>query len=296
VKKNEAVMKTMFPGSFEAGVPEYREHWKDFIFILDTSVFLSLYHKKPEEVSHIIELLDTLSPKIWIPYQVAKVYLDKREYVIAEERQECQKLKEAMEMEITNLKGLVQNSCNPVISGLTEKMKDIERSMRSFQQALLESINGHISSETDEILEQLSDIIVEDRIGAPLSYQCIEAMDKEAQTRAAYMMPPFIHSEETGLKQYSSLIQWKQILQHIKKCRLPAVFITDGHPNDWWKQIDTDLYSVRAELINELNSDLKVFFQITELDQFRKYAEILFEELGKDSHIVDFDSFSRQAK
>src|SRR6056297_237108 len=108
-------MKRLFPGSFEPGLDDFRMYWNDCVFILDHSVFLSLYRKDNESVKQIIDFLTIIAPKIWIPYQSAKTYLDSRERVIAEEIRECHEFKTALNQELQSLHQFVADSRNPIL-------------------------------------------------------------------------------------------------------------------------------------------------------------------------------------
>ncbi len=73
----------------------------------------------------------------------------------------------------------------------------------------------------------------------------IDQLQEEAERREAYQLPPFIHRDEVGLKQYESILQWIQIVTHVKNERSPALFITSGHPKDWWQSVDTNTFTSR---------------------------------------------------
>lgn len=279
-------MKKLFPGSFEPGLEDFRSHWNDCVFILDPSVFLSLYRKDSKSVQQTIDFLQVLSPKIWIPYQAAKTYLDSRERIIAEEIRECHEFKSALNQELQSFKRCIEDSRNPILMNVNDSFKNIQEAVDLFHEQLAENMEEHFSFESDAILEQLSEVIIQDRVGASLNYEEISGIEKESKMREELLMPPFPEHQEEGLKQFTSLVLWKQIMYHVKKERIPAVFITDGHPSSWWKTIDADMYSVRSELINELNNDLKVFFQIVELQRFKGFADQILTEIHDTETLV----------
>lgn len=289
-------MRSMFPGSFEPSAGDILSQWEECIFIIDSSVFISLYHKSSEEFDKVISLLERNKHQIWIPYQAAKIYLDRRELVIAEELKEGQQLRDRLTEEYERIAGYVKDSTNPLIMKLEGDLDILKAALGSFNTRIDENMRSFISYESDRILEALSDIITNDRVGSPVSYQMIETLEEESAQRDLQHLPPFEVEGESGMKRFSALLEWKQIISHIKKVRQPALFITEGHPFHWWKRIDSEVYSPHADLINELNNELRVFFHVCELERFME-VEKLSEAYTTDPQdkLLSFDSSVKEA-
>ena len=78
-------MRQLFPGYYEPSSHEIEEMWRTCVFVFDTNMLLNMYRYSAEARESLFEVLDRLEDRLWIPYQVALEYHDRRMVVIAEQ-------------------------------------------------------------------------------------------------------------------------------------------------------------------------------------------------------------------
>ena len=77
-------MRELFPGFYKRTDKELSECWQEGIFVFDTNMLLNVYRYASETRDRYFEILDILKKRnqLWIPYQAAYEYQDRRIDVI----------------------------------------------------------------------------------------------------------------------------------------------------------------------------------------------------------------------
>ena len=290
-----ADMKGLFPQF--AGVPQgdFSAIWKDAVFVFDTNVLLNLYRYRPAARDQLLNILNQLSPRIWIPHHVGLEFQRNRLNVIAEQIRRFAEVRRTVEraksdllagldkLQLTRRQSPIDPS--PLTSGfmkLTEEFIAGIDSLEGAQQKV---------SQPDPLKDQIESLF-DGRIGSPPSDQAaLEELYKEADVRFAKQVPPGFrdankdknsdeHHVAGGLcyrRKYGDFVVWKQLLQHAKSAGLKSViFITDDAKEDWWWIIESDgpkTIGPRPELIEEARLQAGIgSFLMYSPELFLKYA------------------------
>src|SRR5450755_3086885 len=77
-------MRNLFPGFYKRSEEELSKIWQEGIFVFDTNMLLNIYRYTQKTRARYLEILDLLKQRnqLWIPYQVAYEYQDRRMNVI----------------------------------------------------------------------------------------------------------------------------------------------------------------------------------------------------------------------
>src|SRR5258708_28747318 len=77
-------MRNLFPGFYKRSEEEFSKIWQEGIFVFDTNMLLNVYRYTQKTRDRYLEILDLLKQRnqLWIPYQVAYEYQDRRINVI----------------------------------------------------------------------------------------------------------------------------------------------------------------------------------------------------------------------
>src|SRR6266446_4205526 len=77
-------MRNLFPGFYKRSEEELSKIWQEGIFVFDTNMLLNIYRYTQKTRARYLEILDVLKQRnqLWIPYQVAYEYQDRRITVI----------------------------------------------------------------------------------------------------------------------------------------------------------------------------------------------------------------------
>src|SRR5258708_8721166 len=78
-------MRKMFPGYYRPTKEEFFKMWEEATFAFDTNILLNTYRYTAETQKKIFEILEQLKDRIWLPYQVAFEYHERRLDVISEQ-------------------------------------------------------------------------------------------------------------------------------------------------------------------------------------------------------------------
>lgn len=301
-------MKGLFPEYDDSTGADYALAWQSALFIFDTNVLLNLYRYQSATRDELLNVLEQLSSRIWIPHHVALEFQRNRHTVIAEQnrrfsevRNTVNKATSGLSQELDKLQLKKRHSLiNPdkLINGISDLvitfMEELE-TLQGDQQALAGA------DPLKERIEQLFD----GRVGeGPLTQTAIDELYKTAELRFKNKIPPGYCDEKkereegddlysyAGLvykRKFGDYVVWSQIIDHSKNVKPQAiVFVTDDMKEDWWRRIvaeGTKTLGPRPELIEELRRVAGVPKLIMyNPEGFLKYAsEYLKATVSKDT-------------
>lgn len=279
-------MKGLFPQYDYSASTDFAETWKTALFVFDTNVLLNLYRYQERTREELLETLEKLTDRIWIPHHVALEFQRNRLTVIAAQGRrfsEIRKVIDKAKLDLTNgINGLQLTKRHtlinpePLTTGFekltTEFLSELDKLQQS-QQTL---------NSPDPIKDRIEQIF-DGKVGAAFASQDeVDKKSKTAEARYKAKIPPgykddekdkdgpdeFYHHGIIYKRKYGDFFVWSQILDHAVNCpQRKVVFITDDAKEDWWKQVDFDgpkTLGPRAELIDEATN-------IGKLDTFLMY-------------------------
>ncbi len=298
-------MKGLFPqyaGSFSQ---DYGKVWSRALFVFDTNVLLNLYRYRTGTRDELLNVLEHLSARIWIPHHVALEFQRNRLKVIAEQgklfsevRRTIDKTRKALLGDLEKLQLQKRHSLinpQPLLDGFEKLVDDyfaeLDR-LKETQQKL---------SAPDPLKEKI-EAIFDGRVGAaPKDQAEIDELYKDAERRFRLEIPPgykdadkdkdelaeYVHGQLTYKRKYGDYLVWKQLLCHVKANKSKSVIlVTDDAKQDWWWKIDSDgpkKIGPRPELIEEarLASDVDSFIMYNP-EEFLKHAKKFLEAQVSD--------------
>lgn len=100
-------MKNLFPGFYTPNKSDFSKLWGNATFIFDTNVLLNLYRYQSSTRDELLNFIEKLSSKVWIPYHVALEYQRNRLVVISSQHKRYSEVRKIVESSINDLeKGL----------------------------------------------------------------------------------------------------------------------------------------------------------------------------------------------
>lgn len=288
-------MKSKFNIFYKPSEEEHRKIWDDSIFVLDTNILLNLYRYTDTTRNELINILEKLNKRVWIPHQVAMEYHFNRSKVIVEQQVAYQQFIKA-----------IKETSDESISFFKEKVKKLKKRHKAID---IKDIETRIRNEFNsikndlEILEnehpnlQLQDTILdeitrlfEEKVGEAYTQEKLDEIFKEGQKRYEASIPPGYEDEKDkkGKKKYfqnliiedmyGDLIIWNQIMDHAIDNSSSIIFITDDSKEDWWLEISGKTIGPRIELINEFSHRTGYHFTMYNTEKFIEYAMNYLEE------------------
>lgn len=313
-------MKGLFPQYDYTTSTDQAETWKTALFVFDTNVLLNLYRYHERTREELLETLDKLSERIWIPHHVALEFQRNRLTVIAAQGRRFSEIRKAIEKSKTDLTNSINNlqltkrhtliNPEPLTTGFEKLTSRFLAELEKLQK------NQQTLTAPDPIKIKIEDIF-DGKVGKAFASQSdVDQKSKEAEARYKSKIPPgykdsekdkdgpddFNHNGITYNKKYGDYFVWSQILDHaVHSQQKKLIFITDDAKEDWWQQIDFDgpkTVGPRAELIEEAGRIGKLdTFLMYKPENFLKHAnEFLAAKVSQETLIEVRDVSSENKK
>jgi len=288
-------MKSDFIGYYAPTEAEYQTLWKEGLVVLDTNVLLDLYRLPASARDELLSVLDVLSDRIWIPYQVALEFQRRRLTVIASERKatedalsETNDLFSEFEKRISSLqmdkRGLGIESA-PLIH-------DLKNANEKLTQAINEVHKSQLDIAISDPVRDRLDALLVDKIGNPPADQSeLDEICKDGEERFNNKIPPgfedaskdkntneatFYHDGICYQRKFGDLIFWRQLLNYAKsKGTRSVLLITSERKEDWWWREKGKTIGPRPELAREI-------FKISKTNLFWMYSSSQFLENARN--------------
>ncbi|MND58164.1 hypothetical protein D3C76_627280 [compost metagenome] len=289
-------MKGLFPQYEYSDLRDYAEIWKTAVFVFDTNVLLNLYRYQERTREELLEALDKLSNRIWIPHHVALEFQRNRLTVIAAQGRRFSEIRKVIEKAKTDLTNGINNlqlskrhtliDPEPLIIGFDELTENFLQELDKLQQS-------QQTLKAPDPIKNRVEAMFEGKVGqAFTSQEDVDKLNKIAELRYKSKIPPgymdkekdknepddFSHNGLIYKKKYGDYILWSQLLAYSAESKpQKLIFITDDAKEDWWNQIELDgpkTIGPRAELIEEA-------FRLGKLDTFLMYKPEGFLKFAK---------------
>ncbi|MCO7199502.1 PIN domain-containing protein [Pseudoalteromonas sp. OANN1] len=303
-------MKDEFKGFYSLQQEQLKTLWNNAVIIFDANVLLNLYRYQQSTTEQMLQLIERLKDRVWIPYHVGLEYQRNRPKVIASQN-----------TKFSEVEDIISKGTSAIRSNL-EKLQLQKRhstidpepfleAMNSATEAFVSELNklkaDHLSVVGEDVIRNRLDELLRDRVGAkPDSQKAIDELENKAEVRFKNKVPPgymddekeqsdepvFSYANLTYRRKYSDYIVWSQIVEYAQSSKVSdLVFITDDNKEDWWlkvKQNGVKTISPRPELIGEITEIAKVQrFHMYSSEGFIKYTNELLQAGVSDEAIEE---------
>ncbi|MEN1990300.1 PIN-like domain-containing protein [Paenibacillus hubeiensis] len=254
-------MKKQFPGYYKLTEDEQTYLWENCAFVLDANALLNLFRYPKESRDAMLEILESIKERIWIPHQVALEYHVNLETVLYEQKDQYEKL---------------EKECVSELQKLISKLKNLKHSnintnimVESLEQSS-DLIKKELSTQREEqpdlltIKDKINDLIG-DNIGPEFTQDELNEIFSEGNERYENNVPPgyadskknklYFHKGLQYQAAYGDLIFWKQILNYATNQDVKSiVLISDDRKEDWILVVNGEKKGIHPYLINEFNN------------------------------------------
>lgn len=259
-------MKNKVREFIEPSNKEKQDLWEEAIFVFDTNVLLNLYRYSAKTRDALLNAFDSLKERVWIPYQVAYEYMNKRCEVIYETVYRYDQFRKEIEM-----------FASKAISTLRLTPKDEEiTELNKYLYKWLESNKDNnllvLKTDEDEILEKIISIF-DGRVGEIIDEDELKKIKEEGEKRFKSCIPPGYKdvtkkNESDDNNAYGDLIIWKQIIQYSKDNNKGVIYITHDQKEDWWNIVKGKTIGPRFELRREFYKETNQKFHMYTMSSF----------------------------
>lgn len=283
-------MKNSFPGYYQPTETELRRLWDNSIVVLESNVLLNLYRYSAETNAEIIQNLEQLSDRLWIPYNEAKQYHEKRIEVIEGQEESYIDLQKFLNEVQDDLKDrLLSDNHSFLADQLIDKVIKIFSDIRT---KLGDNKEEYLSLfENDELKATISELLSR-KVGARYTDEQLEEIYKKGVGRTKKGMPPgIIPNEKFDAKKYHDLIVWMQIMDKAKATYKPILMLTDKTTTNWWLTFKDKKIGPRPELVEEMRNSANVEFYMYRIDPFMKNSQKYLNFEVKPAAIEEIQKF-----
>lgn len=280
-------MRKLFPGYYNPSEAEFKEMWSKGLFVFDTNVLLDLYRYSDETVASLINVIETLQNRIWIPYQVSKEYHKNLNTIISGQ---VKRYEESIKTLIEFKKQLEEKRSHPFladalhveISEFCLKFdKELDEKKRKVKSLILQN----------PIKEKLADLL-DDKIGRPLSEKEKEEIYLEGEKRFAQNIPPGYSDKKKPIPdRYGDLLVWKEILKLNSEISNPIIFVTGDTKEDWFMSELGITIGPRPELIEEFRRVRENLIYCYSTDKFLQYAKNYLQANIDEKTLIEVGEF-----
>ena len=284
-------MKEEFKGFYAIKENDFQYLWDHAVFVFDTNVLLNLYRYQESTTEQLLDVIEQLNDRVWIPYHVALEYQRNRLKVIADQNIKFSEVRKIVNKNIASLKNELDTlNLKKRHSTIDPEsfIYDVTTAERKFIEELDNLEKEHYSVISGDKIRDKLDAILAGRIGPmPTNQKVIDKLEKEADERFKNKIPPgymdddkknsveptFSYSNLIYQRKFSDYLVWSQLIAFATDSKPSClIFVTDDNKEDWWlkiKQNGEKTISPRPELISEIT-------QLTSVERFHMYSSESF--------------------
>lgn len=218
-----------------------------YIVVVDTNILLNIYRYSPQFSDFALNSLKAIKNNIVLPKTVLFEYNKHRVAMFAEMKNRITNASETALRVVDNASKKLVGMCDqldtlqiPEIDVLRGKVNNTINDLRLEVQNFFDDRSGlELTAQSwgniDLLNALVQDIVTCGQVMQPVTQEEIYIWCEEGQKRYKNETPPgFMDAKnKDGVRKYSDLILWKEILRYAKSSRKDIIFVTDDVKRDW---------------------------------------------------------------
>lgn len=307
----------------------------NYVVVLDTNVLLNVYRYSPEFSEFALNCLKAVKDYVMLPATVRLEYEKHYRAQFAkmqgrvknagkETSEQIQRTTRKVLAVCNNLERLQFPDIEELREGLSQKLDELQEVLEDFfyERSSLNLVS-HSWDSKDYLMNLVGEWDNTERIMPSPSQKDIYNWCEEAESRYSKNIPPGFkdNKKKDGIKKYSDLILWEEVIRYAAAKKKNIVFVTDDVKADWWEKgggnkqfhqklidefektgqhiypcISKDFYDkVSQAYFVEKTDVVELALRMTDKDYCRKISEKVFDEVFYDiaySNTDYIDTFS----
>ncbi len=276
---------------------EKQDLWEKAVFVFDTNVLLNLYRYSAKTRNSLLSAFESFKDRVWIPYQVAYEYMNKRCEVIYETVQRYEQFKK----EIDGFTGRAIETLR--LTSNDEEVSELNKYLYKWLDNNKDRNLLVLNADNDEILNKIL-MIFEDRVGRQIDEGELKIIKEEGKERYEKAIPPGYKDDkkkkniDDDNNAYGDLIIWKQIIKYAKEHEVGIVYVTHDQKEDWWNIVKGKTIGPRIELRREFSKETGQDFHMYSMNSFistyNKMNEIPIDKSAVDE-VISFEQADKKS-
>jgi hypothetical protein len=276
------------PVTLKSSFPEWYGHDEDTVkkivtdgsICFDANALLDLYRVNKDQREEILAVLEGVSGRIFIPYQVAwEFHKNRLSAVRSNQAIYTTLLDSRFELQEKNLKQLHDEKLREEIKELHKEIsKTFDKAVTKFQTAVAKLRDEHTISiqkmiDDDPVLETLESALTESNIGLRPTSDVLKNRREAALGRLQLGIPPGFKDSGKDDPTGDYLI-WCELVDHAEESGRPLLFVTNDKKEDWYRSsVSGTSLGPRAELVVEMRErSPETLYHQADLGSFLYYA------------------------
>lgn len=227
------------------------------VFVLDTNVLLSAYRLKPNDRDELLQHLESMRERAFIPHRVAFEFERRRGTVLQEQNESVNAMTRELSTALDNAAKLVHKQ-HPYFS-----RDDANRYLKNMRRQLAEHVKSlRGEGETKSLQEAIENdgiahayrSMFADRFAAPYAFD--EKVLDLCRQRARQGRPPGAGDAAKGEPDcYGDALIWLEVVELARRManqRQPVVVVTGDFKSDWWQYEGSWRRTARLEMLDEI--------------------------------------------
>ncbi|MFI9412857.1 PIN-like domain-containing protein [Nocardia gamkensis] len=311
-------LRSIFPEWYGPDEEDIRKFITSATIALDANILLALYRVSDSQRGQILEVLEMVSDRLWLPHQAALEYQRNRLKVASDQ----QKIHESIASLATDgfdaahadyvqtitelrnnalkdirdreIRASIEWEFNNVIDSLTKAQSKSREDMRSALDKIRikHTIDFQTVKKSDPIRAAIDGLITDDRVGIELDEETHTERKKLAAERIAAGRPPG-YADASKDDATGDCLIWFELLDLAKNSGAYVLYITDG-TKDAYRKVRGQIVGPHVQLVREMYEYAGQGFHQTTLDGFLRLARKHLKATVSDDTIRTVES-SRKA-
>jgi hypothetical protein len=266
-------MRDTFKQYHQFSEVEFKQLWKNCLFVLDTNTLLNMYRYSRTTVKAYFKALRNLKEKnqIWIPYQVAYEFYENRIDVISKYQSSYDYLLSIIDKAKNDIGASYKYHPFLDLSLIKKKM---ESGLLEVESEIKKAKQEHPKwMEKDTVLDDINSLF-DGNVGKNYSNEELLGIMKDGKERYEKKIPPGYKDEvKSDDRKYGDLILWYQIIDKARESKKPIILISSDVKEDWWLEKDGKKIMPLPQLKKEIFEKAGVAFHIYTADKFLEYHD-----------------------
>lgn len=292
-------MREKFFGYMAYSEEIFNELWNDSIFVLDANILLNLYRYSKETQEKVLECLQKVSDRLWLPYNTAQEFFNNRINVMLEQRNIYSSIKK--DLNLRAHKDLIQSVRHITLDSKKKQMIEVIEECEKQLKAIIEEDELKFEeSNENRVLDKILQLF-EGKVGEKIPEEELKKMKVTIEARYKEGIPPGFKDAKKPKesRRYGDCLNWFSIMDYAKLNEKNIIYITDDNKEDWFLTINGKKQGPRSELLQEFyerTSGKKVYIYNTNgfLKSFNEFiergAELSDKITSEISEIIEEDN------
>ncbi|BBY62096.1 PIN-like domain-containing protein [Mycolicibacterium helvum] len=244
----------------DLNLPEWYGHSDDTItailqtgtIALDANVMLDLYRVGHGQREQILDVLQKVKERLFIPYQAALEFQRNRLEVAFKMQQLVKTLPERLRIKDSDLSDIR----DPILKADIQRLAD--EAAAKFEGEVTRLWEDHMVAyddvrRSDPVRDALDALLSADSVGDPPAQKEIEERSKTALQRFEDRIPPgYMDASKDPLKAVGDYLIWRELLDHFGTADRPLLFVSRDEKEDWYTIVRGQKIGPRPELRSEM--------------------------------------------